>query len=990
MKFKNILPLALAFIFSTGTYGQIEITEYSASNLESYLDAFQKTEDWIEIHNSGSQAVDITGWGISDKIDKPLKWRFPSGTTLNPDEYLHVWCSGRDLFDGAVHHTNFKLSQTKDNEYVVLSDPDGNIIESTEYELTLTEHSRVKINGEWLVSTSPSLASGGSGGIYDGYANTPTISLKAGYYQGSQTVQVNSNDTDVVTRYSLDGNEPTSSSPEIVNGQSITISETVVFKAKNFPNSSSILPSKIDFATYFIDENFTLPVFSIGADQVQDLAAGQGEIIPIGTIEYFDAADTLAARAYGSLNRHGQDSWVLPHRSLDWVTRDEMGYTRTVDAKLFNYSDRTDYQRFMMRASGDDNYPAIDDNAHQGSCHIRDEYVHELAQIGKMKVDLRAVERVIVYLNGDYWGVYGLRERPVDHDYTAEYYDQDKYNLQYLLTWGNTWAEYGGDDAFDDWEEIRDFALTEDMSIPENYQVLKDNIQLLGLIDYMITNLNVVSQDWLNYNTGWWRGLDPDGDHKKWGYMLWDNDATFDYYINYTGVPNTDPDATPCDIDVIADSMDSFFGGGFGGGGNDGNDHGGEIIPEPGDCETIMNGSSPYNSSDSIFIQVINNDNYCCCVEWTNACQNKYNEIESTGTMLPLDYNNCGSIINGTSPYTAFDENFQITINQFPGCCDEWSPLCESIYGLADNGFFDGTCEADPGGGGVTDNNDVGKHEKIFLKLQDESEEFRQLYYSRQADMMNTAFSCETMLSTLDSMLNTIRPEMPRHIDRWGGTLQEWEANVDRLISFVEQRCELLDVGMTECFDVTGPYDLTVDIRPIGVGEVKLNTLDLTSFPFTGAYFGNMDNLLEAKPLDSDEWAFSHWELEGGSQLSPTLTDDEISIILTSTERITAVFTDDISATDDQLDISKLILYPTPVSEVLTVEYELAEDLNFKIEIYSALGQKVKDFPFEKHRAGQTYIKTIDVKSNNLAPGVYNLSLTTGQKVTTKKFTVIR
>ena len=40
--------------------------------------------------------------------------------------------------------------------------------------------------------------------------------------------------------------------------------------------------------------------------------------------------------------------------------------------------------------------------------------------------------------------------------------------------------------------------------------------------------------------------LDPNGTHKKWGFVLWDEDATFNHYINYTNVPNEDPDADPC------------------------------------------------------------------------------------------------------------------------------------------------------------------------------------------------------------------------------------------------------------------------------------------------------------------------------------------------------------------------------------------------------------------------------------------------------------
>ncbi len=990
MKLNTYFALVTSLLYNSLAIGQLEISEYSASNLNGFLDSFAKTEDWIEIYNNSNETIDISGYGISDKETKPLKWRFPIGTTLGPNEYMHVWCSGRDLLANGIYHTNFKLTQTKGNEFVVISDPTGNIIESTAYQLTLTEHSRIKINGEWLISASPSPGNGQQNNIYNAYTNAPIISLEPGFYNGTQVVTVEQNDTNVTTHYTIDGHEPTLDSPEYIPGSSISINETSVFKAKNFSTDPNILPGKIDYASYFIDENFTLPVFSIASDRVQDLANGQGEVIPIGTIEYFDENKNFMANSYGSLNRHGQDSWVNPHRSLDWVSRDEMGYNKAVIAKLFNYSERTEYQRFMMRASGDDNYPAINDFAHEGSCHIRDEYVHELAQKGNMKLDLRAVERVIVFLNGDYWGVYGLRERPVDHDYTKEFYDQDKYHLHYLLTWGNTWAEYGGEEAFEEWEEFRDWVLNNDMGIPENYEIVKDNFQVLSLIDYMITNLNVVSQDWLNYNTGWWKGTNPEGGHKKWGYILWDNDATFDYYINYTGVPNTNPDAVPCDIDIIAQSMDQFYGGGFGGGGG-GNDHGGEIIDNPDECETILNGSSPYPSSDSIFIQVINNDNYCCCVNWNSDCQSKYDEIINTNTALPVNYNNCGSIMNQSCPYPAEDLSFQITINQFPDCCINWSPLCESIYELAENDIFNGDCEADPGSGnGVTQNNDVGKHEKIFLKLQDENEDFRQLYYSRQADLINTVFSCENMLSTLDSMLNTIRPEMPRHIQRWGGSLAEWESNVDQLIDFVTQRCQLLDDGMVECFEVEGPYDLTIDVRPIGVGKVKLNTINLNSFPWTGSYFGNMNNLLKATPLDDEIWKFSHWEIDGDSSLSPDINNSEAKIQINNHEKVTAVFTDELSSTDDVIAISELHVYPSPAKDHIIIEYLLLENDKVNIELTSILGHKIQDLTLNKYQNKGKHNHRMEFSDKNIAPGLYNLTLSTEQETASRKITIIK
>ena len=51
--------------------------------------------DWIELYNAGTEAVDLSGWGLSDSAGRPRKWQFSSGTTIAPGQYLGV-LSGRD------------------------------------------------------------------------------------------------------------------------------------------------------------------------------------------------------------------------------------------------------------------------------------------------------------------------------------------------------------------------------------------------------------------------------------------------------------------------------------------------------------------------------------------------------------------------------------------------------------------------------------------------------------------------------------------------------------------------------------------------------------------------------------------------------------------------------------------------------------------------------------------------------------------------------
>jgi hypothetical protein len=314
-----------------------------------------------------------------------------------------------------------------------------------------------------------------------------------------------------------------------------------VLKARVFSNNPQILPGLIEFNTYLINVNHHLPVVSVAGNQLLNLLDGDQSLRPRGSIEFFNKFKIRTTTAYGEFNEHGQDSWVHPQRSIDYITRDEAGYNYALEEKFFSLSDREEFQRLILRAAGDDNYPGIDTSA-----HLRDDFVQTLSQKSGQQLDWRKSERVVIYANGNYWGIYALREKVHDHDYTEYYYDQGKFDIQFIMLWGWTWAEYGGDQALNDWYELHDFIMENDMSNPFTYKAVEAQYDVHSLVDYVILNSYVVCSDWMNWNVGWWRGLNPEGTHKKWAYILWDEDATFGHYINYTGIPAQSPYVSPC------------------------------------------------------------------------------------------------------------------------------------------------------------------------------------------------------------------------------------------------------------------------------------------------------------------------------------------------------------------------------------------------------------------------------------------------------------
>ncbi|MEO0404770.1 MAG: CotH kinase family protein, partial [Bacteroidota bacterium] len=116
---------------------------------------------------------------------------------------------------------------------------------------------------------------------------------------------------------------------------------------------------------------------------------------------------------------------------------------------------------------------------------------------------------------------------------------------------GGTWEEYG---SIDDWNDLVNFVTSNDMSDPANYEYVTSVYNQTSLIDYMILNSYTVNADWLNWNTSWWRGRHPDGDAKRWRYSLWDMDNTFGHGANYTGLPDVNPGADPCNPENLGDT----------------------------------------------------------------------------------------------------------------------------------------------------------------------------------------------------------------------------------------------------------------------------------------------------------------------------------------------------------------------------------------------------------------------------------------------------
>jgi hypothetical protein len=108
----------------------IVINEVMASNASTVTDNNGQYEDWIELYNRGTAAVDLQGWYLTDTPFEPTKWHLPGGTVLEPNAYMIVWAD-EDASQGAMH-ANFKLSAS--GESVLLYDPDTALADQVDFD----------------------------------------------------------------------------------------------------------------------------------------------------------------------------------------------------------------------------------------------------------------------------------------------------------------------------------------------------------------------------------------------------------------------------------------------------------------------------------------------------------------------------------------------------------------------------------------------------------------------------------------------------------------------------------------------------------------------------------------------------------------------------------------------------------------------------------------------------------------------------------------
>ena len=414
--------------------------------------------------------------------------------------------------------------------------------------------------------------------------SSPVFSAPSGFYDEAFELMIDTDEQNVTVHYTLDGKIPTLDSP--VYTEPITI-----YDRSDEPNMISLIPTisyryvdpKVDVFkittlrarsfnqitgasspvvthTYFVSPDiagrYSLPIVSLVVDprdffnkdtgiyvtgESAGVFAEDGENYAFWPanyhergydwerpvfLEYFDADGNLLLSQNAGVRIHGGASRSNGQKSLRLYADLKYDSSSSFDLALFpglyDVTGETvidSFDTFILRTGGTDSY----------SSFMRDVLIQRLVE--HTALDTQAIKPVIVFLNGEYWGIYYFYER-FNEDYFQNHYGIDQSNLIVLENEGNSAIGVSGDQ--DLFQDLLDYVKTHDVNEASVYSEIQARMDIDNFIDYQITEIFIAQKDWPENNIKYWRTRTTNDEANalygwdgRWRWMLFDTDHGF-------------------------------------------------------------------------------------------------------------------------------------------------------------------------------------------------------------------------------------------------------------------------------------------------------------------------------------------------------------------------------------------------------------------------------------------------------------------------------
>ncbi|MBQ6222513.1 MAG: CotH kinase family protein [Solobacterium sp.] len=241
------------------------------------------------------------------------------------------------------------------------------------------------------------------------------------------------------------------------------------------------------------------------------------------TVELFDESDQLSVRQDGGLRIQGHASRMYSHKSFRVYFRKDYGEKRLM-YDLFP-GDGTDSYRYITLRNGG--------NAAQ-DLPFKDAWQQSL--LTGMSFTIQQARPAVLYLNGEYWGVYVLNDRYCDE------YLEDHFGVKDTLIIKENEVQDGDESAYYLYEELLSYS-DKDLSDPVIWDQFSQIVDIQGMADYFAAEIYMGNDFRQDSNMELWRtiNVDPENEYAdgRWRFMMYDTEYSSGLYEQeFSGAEN--------------------------------------------------------------------------------------------------------------------------------------------------------------------------------------------------------------------------------------------------------------------------------------------------------------------------------------------------------------------------------------------------------------------------------------------------------------------
>ena len=587
-----LIGSALWVLFMAGLFyddyakRHIVINEVCAHNLSLSLDDAGENSDYIELYNPSYTLVPLDGFCLTDQGEVQEAHRL-SGINIAPRSYLLLFADGAAKTEQteeegeAFIHLGFRIREK--GETLTLFDRGGAVIDQVNVPELAADVTYARLQDgrdSWDIVKNGT--PGESNEKLTAYViptlAEPVFSAKSGFYEQPFALSLQAGEGETIY-YTLDGSTPTADSAYYTGPIWI---EDASGKENHYANIENIAIDGDYQPDHRIDKGTVVKAVCVNEEGETSDIASQTYFVDFASKSGYERVRIMSVVVEDDdFFSPDRGIYVLGDKYRDWVAyREDMGYSfaanythpdktterpvtvtlfdtdgallteerigvrvrggssRNLRQKGFNFYTRKEYGEDplglaakMLRTSG-----SIDTNVTM----LRDVFNQSL--MADRHLDIQQGEPCMVFLNGEFWGLYNLQTR-----YTKQYFEE-QYGIdrdRIVMVKQDNRVSIGTDQDLALYKDMVSYAHKQDLSQPEAYERIGQMMDIQSFIDHYCFEIYIGNTDWPLNNVCCWRTRTEDGESAyedgRWRWGLYDTDESTGIYAEGMGTYTADP-----------------------------------------------------------------------------------------------------------------------------------------------------------------------------------------------------------------------------------------------------------------------------------------------------------------------------------------------------------------------------------------------------------------------------------------------------------------